>query len=79
MRLPIISCNVTGCKDAVNDGYNGVLIPSKNTQLLKESMINFLQDEELRKSYGHNGVKWAKHFSSEFIWDSMDDLYIGNA
>lgn len=79
MRLPIISCNVTGCKDAVKDGYNGVLIPARNTQILKESMVNFLKNEELRISYGNNGVKWAKHFSSEFIWDSMDDIYLTNA
>lgn len=75
MGLPIISCNVTGCRDAVKDGFNGRLVPAQDKALLVESMLEFYHNGELRKEMGQNGLTWAKNFSSEFIWNEMNNLY----
>lgn len=75
MGLPIISCDVTGCRDAVKNNYNGILIPPQNTNLLKEKMLVLMQDKKLREEFGENGKEWAKNFDSNVIWSEMRNLY----
>jgi glycosyltransferase involved in cell wall biosynthesis len=75
MGLPIISCDVTGCKDAVKHDYNGILIPPRNTPLLKEKMVELMRDRRKRYFFGNNGKKWAINFDSKIIWKEMKELY----
>jgi glycosyltransferase involved in cell wall biosynthesis len=57
---PVITTDVPGCKDAVKDGFNGFLIPVKNVEVLVQSMIKFLEFQELKFSMGKNAEAWAK-------------------
>lgn len=75
MGKSIISCNVTGCKDAVNNGFNGDLIEAKSVEKLEQKMLEFYNNESLRSKYGLNGITWAKNFNSEIIWKGMDELF----
>ncbi len=75
MGLPVISTNVTGCKDAVKDGFNGLLIESKRVDELQEKMKLFYEDNELRNRLGRNGIQWAKEFNSEKIWFGIKEIY----
>ena len=38
--LPIVTTNTVGCKDVVEDGINGFLVPVKNSIALAKSIIN---------------------------------------
>lgn len=75
MGVPVISTNVTGCKDAVSDGYNGELVPSKDVPSLVRVMKKFREDPTLRKKYGENGIAWSKNFEGELIWEEMASLF----
>lgn len=75
MGLPIISCDVTGCRDAVKNDFNGILIPPKDTFLLKENMLKLMHDKATREKLGGNGKEWAMNFDSKVIWSEMKDLY----
>ncbi|MGY6522260.1 MAG: glycosyltransferase family 4 protein [Mongoliitalea sp.] len=75
MGTPVISTNATGTKDAVNDGFNGVLVPVKNKQRLKEAMIRMFLQEDQRKLMGENGRIWAQNFDRELIWQAMEKMY----
>lgn len=75
MGLPIISCDVTGCRDAVNNDYNGILIPPKNESELYKVMLSLKEDESERQRLGNNGKEWAKKFDSVTIWEQMKELY----
>ncbi len=75
MGLPVISTNVTGCKDAVNDGYNGVLIKSKSVEELINSMEFLYLNQEERLRLGNNGLIWSRNFDSKIIWSEMEKLY----
>ncbi|SDZ40589.1 MULTISPECIES: glycosyltransferase family 4 protein [Rhodonellum] len=77
MGLPIISCDVTGCRDAVKHNYNGVLIPPKNLLELKDMMLSLMLNEKERRRLGENGKEWAKLFDSKVIWSEMKVLYEG--
>lgn len=75
MGLPVIATDVTGCKDAVSDKFNGELIPSKNVDVLHETMVKFMNDPELLSKYATNGIEWVNNFEPEIIWSGMHELY----
>lgn len=78
MGLPILSTNVTGCKDAVEDGYSGKLIKAKSVNQLKESLEEFVSFNKEIKQYGTNGIQWAQNFKPEIIWEGMMNLFETN-
>ena len=75
MGIAVISTNGTGTKDAVCNGYNGVLVPVKDSKSLYEAMKNLMINDKERKRLGNNGIEWAKNFSNEIIWQGMNELY----
>ncbi len=76
MGLPIITTDVTGCKDAVSDNYNGELIEDKNIDILFATMMKFKNDDRLRQKYSEHSIEWSKNFDPEIIWNGMNELYI---
>jgi len=69
MSKPIITTNVTGCRDVVDDGENGYLVPPKDSKSLSiaiEKMIA-LSDEE-RIVMGQKGrLKVIKEFDEKIV------------
>lgn len=61
---PIITTDYIGCKDTVDDGHNGFLIPIKDSQTLAEKLKRLIDDPELRHVMGLQGREKAeKEFS----------------
>ena len=75
MNVPVLSTTGTGSRDAVNDGFNGLLVPAKQVEPLTKAMERLYNDDELRAKLGSNGRVWAKNFDSEIIWQGMHELY----
>lgn len=75
MGIPVISTNATGTKDAVAEGFSGLLAQPKSIADLYEKMKQLLVNEEQRTQLGNNGKVWAQHFKSELIWDGLEKLY----
>lgn len=75
MGIPVISTNSTGCCDAVNDGYNGILVPIKDEESLYQAMSLLSSDGFLANKLGSNGVIWAKNFRQDIIWNGMEQIY----
>lgn len=49
---PIITCNVPGCRETVQDGVNGYLIPPQDVDALRDRMLRFIEEPTLIKSMG---------------------------
>lgn len=75
MGVPVISTKGTGSRDAVKDGFNGILVPIKDTVLLEKQMTYLFENVQERKRLGANGIVWAKNFDQKIIWKGMDELY----
>ena len=75
MGVPVISTKGTGSRDAVKDGFNGILVPIKDTVLLEKQMTYLFENVQERKRLGANGIVWAKNFDQKIIWEGMDELY----
>ena len=66
MGLPIITTNSVGCKETVVDGYNGYLVPIKNSEALAQKMIVFLENSDGIVTMGANSRALAElKFSEE--------------
>lgn len=73
---PVITCNSVGCKEAVIDGYNGYLIPTKDVDALVEKLDVLLGDAKLRQEMGKNSRKYAEeNFSIDVVIERHLKIY----
>jgi len=66
---PIITSNIPGCKEAVDENNNGYLVNVKDSEDLYLKMKQFVELEEIQKEeMGKNGrIKMEKEFNKEDI------------
>ena len=64
MKKPIITTNIPGCKETVENGYNGYVIPPRDVNALIEAVHKFLKlsDEEKRLMGEHGREKAELQF-----------------
>lgn len=69
MAKPIITTDNVGCRDMVEDGYNGFLCEPKSVESLVEKIENFLRlSEEERNILGKNGrIKVEREFDEKIV------------
>ena len=73
---PVITCNSVGCKEAVIDGHNGYLIPTKDVDALEEKLDILLNDAKLRQEMGRNSRKYAEeNFSIDVVIERHLKIY----
>lgn len=73
---PVITCNSVGCKEAVIDGYNGYLIPTKDVDVLAEKLDILLSNAALRQEMGRNSRKYAEeNFSIDVVIERHLNIY----
>lgn len=65
---PIVTTNSIGCKDTVEDGLNGFLVPIKDSKVLAEKLRILIDDADLRRRMGLNSRQIAER---DF---SLDDV-----
>ena len=73
---PIITCNSIGCKDVVDDGVNGFLIPVRDSKALAEKLRILLEDKDLRERMGRAAREKAeREFSLENVIQKHLEIY----
>jgi len=66
--LPIVSYDVSGCREVVQDTVNGFLVPFKDRDALFIAILKLLEDSKLRGAMGRKGRKMIlKNFTQEKI------------
>jgi len=74
--LPIVTTNTVGCKDVVEDGKNGFLVPVKNSIELARAISILIKDENLRFEMGCESYKMASSkFASSIIIEQTMAIY----
>ena len=65
---PVVTTNVGGLPDQVDDGRTGLLVPPKDEKALASAILRLLQDTPLRQQMGANGKrKLETEWSAEAI------------
>jgi glycosyltransferase involved in cell wall biosynthesis len=52
MELPIITTDSPGCRELVEDGVNGILIPVSDPEVLSQAILRLIERPELRRHFG---------------------------
>lgn len=60
MGKPIVTTDTFGCREVVEDGKNGFLVPILDVKSLLQKIEILIADGDLRKSMGHQGRKKAE-------------------
>jgi len=67
MSKPIIASNSVGCKEVVEEGKNGFLVPVKDANQLAEKLKILMGDEKKRQVLGEYSREIAKNYFDETI------------
>ena len=68
MQVPVVSYNVTGCKDSVKNGFTGILVKKGDVLSLASSVISLIDSAEKRQILGINGRKFVEeNFKREIV------------
>jgi len=74
--VPIIVTSGAGCQDAVIDGETGKLINPMNSKELEHAFQYYLDNNDIGKAHGENGVRYANEFfRNDVIWNAQLELY----
>ena len=72
----VVTTDVPGCRDAIEPGITGLLVPPKDSLLLANAIVSLLDNASLRDSMGSAGRKLAeKKFSIEIVTSSHMSVY----
>jgi N,N'-diacetylbacillosaminyl-diphospho-undecaprenol alpha-1,3-N-acetylgalactosaminyltransferase len=76
MGLPIVTTDVVGCRETVDQGINGFLVPPYNASALADAIKKLLDDPDLRSRMGRAGREKAlKEFDVATIVDKHLEVY----
>lgn len=73
---PIVTTDVPGCRECVDEGVNGYLVPVRTSDELAEAMAKLIDDAEMRKRYGIASRKKAEaEFSIDNVIENTFSIY----
>jgi len=76
MARPIVTTDTVGCREVVEDGVNGFLVPVRDSISLTGRIVTLLHDEGLRCRMGLNGrAKAIREFDVKHVVRQYFDLY----
>jgi len=75
--LPIVATNVDGISELIHHKKEGLLVPTKNVELLAEAMIGLLRDRMLAKKLGKEARKSVvSRFGLDRMVSQTENLYL---
>jgi len=76
MGLPIVTTDVVGCRETVEEGINGFIVPKKNSKALALSIEKLLSDPQLRIRMGKSSrIKAISEFDIDTIISKHLEVY----
>jgi N,N'-diacetylbacillosaminyl-diphospho-undecaprenol alpha-1,3-N-acetylgalactosaminyltransferase len=67
MGKPIVTTDSPGCRETVENGVNGFLVPPKNSEALATSLRILVDDVEKRKTFGEESLRKAREEFSCYV------------
>ena len=78
MGLPSIVSDINGCNEIIIEGENGLIIPSKNVEKLKEKMLTLAKDKNLyTKLKGNSRRMIESRYEQSVVWKALLEEYEG--
>ncbi len=78
MGLPCIVSDINGCNEIIKNRYNGLIIPSRDTDALYESMESIIKDRNLTETLTANARNAiSTRFDQKDVWRELEKMYDG--
>ncbi len=71
LGIPSIATDVGAVRELIKDGWNGIVVPPSDSELLAEKIRSLLQDNSLQQQFMQNGRSWLV---GNFSWKRNLDL-----
>lgn len=76
MEKPCIVSDINGSNEIITHNHNGLIVPPKDTNALKNAMIQLLKDpNKTRELAANSRNNIVNNYKREFIWNEMLQLY----
>ena len=76
MGKPLITTNAVGCREVVDEGINGLLVPIKDVQALAKAMTKMIKNPSMRNEMGRAGrLKIEKEFDERIVIGKVIKAY----
>jgi glycosyltransferase involved in cell wall biosynthesis len=77
MGLPLITTDMPGCREAVRDGWNGMLVPPRDAEALSSAILRVLSSDSERASMGDRSRSYTRaHFDLSSVADEYAKIYL---
>ena len=74
----LVASDIPGCREVIEDGVNGLLVPTQAAPILADALKNILYNSKIMKRMGNASRKKAvRHFSQQKIILETMSLYNG--
>jgi capsular polysaccharide biosynthesis glycosyltransferase capM len=78
MGLPSIVSDINGCNEIIVEGENGLIIPPKNVEKLKEKMLTLARDKNLYIKLKENSRRMIENrYEQSVVWKALLEEYEG--
>lgn len=72
MELPVVSTDIIGCSESVEDGVSGILVPPRTVQPLADAIEKLLTDNELATKLARQGrYRVETEFDNHLVWHNQ--------
>jgi glycosyltransferase involved in cell wall biosynthesis len=76
MGKALITTDTVGCREVVDDGVNGLLVPVKDAEALARAMVCLIEHPEMRKCMGKAGrEKMEREFDEQIVVKKTLQVY----
>jgi N,N'-diacetylbacillosaminyl-diphospho-undecaprenol alpha-1,3-N-acetylgalactosaminyltransferase len=76
LAKPIVTTDTVGCREVVDEGTNGFLVPLRDAKTLASRIKQLALDKDLRETMGKNGrIKALNEFDVDIVVKKYLDIY----
>ncbi|RLB15751.1 MAG: glycosyltransferase family 1 protein, partial [Deltaproteobacteria bacterium] len=76
MGKPVITTDAVGCRDAVEHGRTGLMVPVKDSAALADAMKEMIKNPEMRSRMGREGRrKVEREFDEKIVLKKILEVY----
>lgn len=76
-NLPVVTTDVGGVRDIVQDGETGFIVPPKNVNQFAEKLGFLIENQEIRQKMSQNGWNYVKEkFHYTTLVKNMEEYYL---
>ncbi|MGQ9603057.1 MAG: glycosyltransferase [bacterium] len=73
---PIVATSVGGIPDVIEDGKDGILVPSRDPEAIARAIMRLLNDKALAESLVANArKKFLENYSTQAVLSKMENIY----